>query len=58
MFQHENFGCQLLWALERGVIVDTEWPEELILIFNQPPPAAADKHNNNNNNKEGVGMMK
>ena len=39
MFQHENFGGQLLWALERGVIVDTEGPEEL--IFNQPPPAAA-----------------
>ena len=38
MFQHKNFGGQLLWALERGVIVDTEGPEEL--IFNQPPPVA------------------
>ena len=34
-----DFGGQLLWALERGVIVDTEGPEEL--IFNHPPPAAA-----------------
>ena len=34
-----DFGGQLLWALERGVIVDTEGPEEL--MFNQPPPAAA-----------------
>ena len=38
MFRHENFGGQLLWALERGVAVDTEGPEEL--IFNQPPPVA------------------
>ena len=70
MFRHEDFGGQLLWALERGVIVDTEGPEET--FFNQPPPAAAaappaaaaatdqvqNKNNNNNNNKEGVGMMK
>ena len=39
MFSHEDFGGQLLWALERGVIVNTEGPEET--FFNQPPPAAA-----------------
>ena len=39
MFQHKNFGGQLLWALERGVIVDTEGPEQL--SFNQPPPVDA-----------------
>ena len=38
MFRHEDFGGQLLWALERGVIVDTERPEET--FFNQPPPVA------------------
>ena len=38
MFRNKNFGGQLLWALERGVIVDTEGPQEL--IFNQPPPAS------------------
>ena len=36
---HENFGGQLLWALERGVVVDIEGPAET--FFNQPPPADA-----------------
>ena len=37
--RHEDFGGQLLWALERGVVVDIEGPEET--FFNQPPPADA-----------------
>ena len=39
MFRHEDFGGQLVWALERGVVMDTEGPKET--FFNQPPPAAA-----------------
>ena len=39
IFRHEDFGGQLLWALERGVVVDVEGPEET--FFNQPPPADA-----------------
>ena len=39
VFRHEDFGGQLLWALERGVVVDIEGPEET--FFNQPPPADA-----------------
>ena len=68
MFRHEDFGGQLLWALERGLIVDTEGPEET--FFNQPPPAAVaapppppaaatdQVQQHNNYNKDGVGMMK
>ena len=39
IFQHEDFGGQLLWALERGVVVDIEGPAET--FFNQPQPADA-----------------
>ena len=66
IFRHEDFGGQLLWALERGVVVDIEGPEET--FFNQPPPAdaaappaaavATDQAQQNNNNNEGVGMAK
>ena len=39
VFQHDDFRGQLLWASERGVVVDIEGPEET--FFNQPPPADA-----------------
>ena len=39
VFRHEDFGGQLLWALERGVVVDIEGPEDT--FFNQPPPTDA-----------------
>ena len=39
VFRHEDFGGQLLWALERGVVVDIEGLEET--FFNQPQPADA-----------------
>ena len=39
IFRHEDFGGQLLWALERGVVVDIEGPAET--FFNQPQPADA-----------------
>ena len=39
IFRHEDFGGQLLWALERGAVVDIEGPAET--FFNQPPPADA-----------------
>ena len=39
IFRHKDFGGQLLWTLERGVVVDIEGPAET--FFNQPPPADA-----------------
>ena len=39
VFRHKDFGGQLLWALERGVVVDIEGPEET--FFNQPQSADA-----------------
>ena len=39
VFRHKDIGGQLLWALERGLVVDIEGPEET--FFNQPPPADA-----------------
>ena len=64
MFQHDDFGGQLLWALERGVIMDTEGPKEM--FFNQPrptataapPAAAATDQAQQQQQQQGVGMMK
>ena len=36
MFQHEDFGGQLVWALERYVSTNVEGPESA--FFNTPPP--------------------
>ena len=36
MFRHEDFGGQLVWALERYVSTDVEGPESA--FFNTPPP--------------------
>ena len=69
VFRHEDFGGQLIWALQRYISIDVEGPPESFFEAEggaaavasageaQQQQQAQNKHNNNNNNNKRNKMM-